>query len=217
MPQFAFEWAARASYAPEDLIISDSNAEAARFLEIWPDDHHAQSALLSGERSSGKTHLAHRWLARAGGVMLDKSMLGRKESEEIWGKATHAAFEDIETIKDEAALFHLLRYAETSGKYLLLTANASANQLPFSLPDLRSRLMALPAAHIGQPDENLLRVFTAKCFSDRQLRVSEDVVNYVVNHAERSFTAVRDVVERAERMSLENRREITVPLVKKVI
>lgn len=216
MPQLAFQWQLASSYAPEDFIPSDSNVEALQFIDSWPAND-AKSALIYGGKSCGKTHLAHRWLGRVGGVMLDASQLGSLPSEALWGGASHGVLEDIENIRDEAALFHLLRGSETGGRFLLLTANVPPAQLPFALPDLRSRLVAMPGAGIAMPDEQLMTMVMVKWFSDRQLRVGDGVVQYIVNRVERSFSAVFDVIRKIEEVSLETNRDITVPLVKKVI
>lgn len=216
MPQLAFQWQLASSYAPEDFISSDSNEEALKFVDSWPDGS-AKAALICGEKSCGKTHLAHRWLSRVGGVVLDASALGNVASETLWQGATHGVLEDIDNIKDETALFHLLRDSETGGRFLLLTANNAAAQLPFTLPDLRSRLIAMPGAAMAKPDEQLLVMAATKWFSDRQLRVGEGVVPYIVNRVERSFSAVFETIGKIEEISLETNRDITVPLVKKVI
>lgn len=215
MSQLSFEWQSHTSYALEDFIISASNEEAVRFLEFFPNPH-AKVALLSGPAACGKTHLARLWAEKTGGMIIDKSFLGLLPSDQLWQGFGHAILEDIEAIKDEASLFHLLREAEVQGKCLLMTASMSAKQLPFTLPDLCSRLLALSAVSIAQPDEELLHIYAAKCLSDRQLRVSDAVVQYLLIHAERSFAAVYDIIGKLEKISMKKKRDITIPLLKKL-
>src|SRR5581483_10574483 len=106
MSQLAFEWPRADTYDPEDFIVSDSNADAVRFLEALPDGK-SYAALLSGPCASGKTHLTCRWMKRAGAILLDASAVGRLASGQLWQQTAPAVLEDIEVIKDEAALFHL--------------------------------------------------------------------------------------------------------------
>lgn len=216
MSQFAFEWRQPTSYAPEDFIVSASNEEAARFLDFWPNPK-SGTVLLWGEAGAGKTHLVHRWLARTHGMLLENSMIGKISSEQLWQKDTPAVLENIETLKDETALFHLLRYVETANKNLLITAGMPAKELPFGLPDLTSRLCALPAMNIKAPDHELLHIFIVKCFSDRQLSVSEEVIQYLLMRTERSFVSINNTINTIEKASMESKRNITVPLLKKLL
>jgi chromosomal replication initiation ATPase DnaA len=216
MPQLTFKWPMHTSYAAEDFIISESNAEAIQFLDTWPDGN-SYAAILSGPPSAGKTHLVQRWASRVEAGAIDKTALGAMPSSQIWNQSRHNVLEDIHTITDETALFHLLRHAETHGVFLLLSARMTALQLPFTLPDLRSRLLALPSIHLASPDEILLHGFLLKCFADRQLRVSEDVTAYLAKRMERSFASALALVDRIERSSFETKREITIPLVKPLV
>lgn len=216
MSQLAFRWPSADNHTAEDLIISDFNAKAVAFTRAWPDGTGA-AALLSGPQASGKTHIAQCWRERVEGVTLDATLLGNMQSDALWPGRTPALLEDIEKLQDEAALFHLLRHAETEGKHLLLTSSLPVNGLPFTLPDLCSRLLSLPGAAIDSPDDAALNAFIAKCFADRQLRVGADVQEYMLRRVERSFGAVLAEVEKLERASMEMKKEITVPLVKKIL
>ena len=57
----------------------------------------------------------------------------------------------------------------------------------------------------------------AKQFDDRQLRVPDDVVAYLVQRMERSFAAIGAVVEALDSLSLAERRNITVPLARRAL
>ena len=56
---------------------------------------------------------------------------------------------------DEKALFHLLNLARENRLFVLLTAQSAPSRWGISLPDLLSRLNAVPAVEIGAPDEAL--------------------------------------------------------------
>ena len=49
------------------------------------------------------------------------------------------------------------------------------------LRDLRSRLRALPAVSLHEPDDQLFRALIVKFCADRQLSVDESVVGYLVD------------------------------------
>jgi chromosomal replication initiation ATPase DnaA len=217
MAQLTFTWPQNAaSYAPEDFILSDANREAATFLDHWPEPGKS-AALLFGPEASGKTHLARNWAARHGAALIEGAQLGSADSQALWQAKRHAVLEDIGTLADETALFHLLRHAETEGTFLLLTSRLPARELPFTLPDLRSRLLALPAAGIEAPDEALLKGFLFKCFSDHQLRVGEEVIDYIAKRIERSFAAGRAAVLAIEASAAESKKPVTIPLIRPLL
>ena len=216
MVQLLLDFPVAESHAEEDFLVSATNADAWGLVEHFPNLLQSNSALIYGESGSGKTHLGECWRARHNGVMLDVASVGTAESGQLWS-SPYALLENIETIQDEIALFHLLRHAETTNSYLLLTAQPSAKMLPFTLPDLRSRLLALPCAGLLPPNEEVLVVFMNKFFADRQIRLNSDVIPYILKRSERSFGAVKIILEQAEKISLTYKKEITLPLLKTII
>jgi chromosomal replication initiation ATPase DnaA len=85
------------------------------------------------------------------------------------------------------------------------------------LADLRSRLAALPAVGIGAPDDTLIEAVMVKQFSDRQLRVTPDVIAYLVPRLERSLATIRTVVAALDAAALAEHRAVTVPLARQVL
>jgi chromosomal replication initiation ATPase DnaA len=216
MSQLAFHWPAQANYTPEDFFISPANNAAVLFIDHWPENKSA-SAVLTGPAASGKTSLTHRWSARTGAHSLDSSLLGTIPSEQMWGKGQYAVLENIETILDQTAFFHLLRHVESSHCHLLMTSQYALQDLPFQLPDVRSRLLSCATANIHQPDEALLFAFLTKACADRQWRVSANVIHYLVLRTERSFAAAQSLIHKLEHVITTTNRELTIPLIKHLI
>jgi chromosomal replication initiation ATPase DnaA len=82
---------------------------------------------------------------------------------------------------------------------------------------LRSRLLASPAVAVEPPDDALLSAVLVKLFADRQLRVSEDVINYLLLRLERSFAAAQEIVAALDRAALADQRAVTVPLARETL
>jgi len=215
MSQLAFNLQLSPSYNPEDFVVSESNQAAVDCLDSWGADRPG-ILLLIGDKSAGKTHLAMLWAVKNNAVFLDNELLGKVDSEQIWQKGNAAILEDMDTIKDQTALFHLLRLVENNKYRLLITSSKAVPDLGLTLPDLSSRLAAATNVRIELPDEFLLTVFLSKFFSDRQLRVSEEVINYIIRRLERSFEQVYKFAEKIEQASLEQKREITIPFIKTI-
>ena len=56
-----------------------------------------------------------------------------------------------------------------------------------------------------------------KQFQDRQLKIDEDVIFFLLTRMERSFEAARSIVHTIDKIALKEQRKVTVPLVRKVL
>lgn len=97
---------------------------------------------------------------------------------------------------------------------MLLIAAAAAPQLPLKLPDLRSRMNALPSVALTAPDDALLLGVLAKAFADRQLRISPDLLHYAMARMERSYEAAQRVADAVDQISLARGRGVSAPLIR---
>ena len=125
--------------------------------------------------------------------------------------------DSLDDVTDEAALAQLINHARARGDYLLITGQQSADARQFRLPDLSSRLRALPSTAIDAPDDALLTGVLAKSFADLQLRIAPDVLAYATLQLERSFTAIQQFAATMDHLSLTRGRAITIPLVREAL
>lgn len=196
----------------EDYSLTEANQPAYQIVmqAAWPQSY----MVLSGPSGSGKTHLASVWAASVDALKVDAGVLDNN-----WVAAWQASpkplvIDSLENLKDEAALFHLLNLSkETMTPVLVVGVDGSAQAI--TLPDLKSRLLAAPHAMLQQPDDELLRILFIKHFSDRQLQVSPDILQYLVNHVERSGKAVMDAVRVIDEQALEKKQKISVAFLRK--
>jgi chromosomal replication initiation ATPase DnaA len=204
------------SFAREDFLSGPSNATALALLDGWP-DWPARAVVLIGPEGSGKSHLAAIWALEAGARFLAARALG--EASLPAELATGAlVVEDIAAgAFDERGLFHLLNLAREERAYLLLTARTAPAGWVVGIPDLASRLKALPAVVVTAPDDALLRAVLVKLFADRQLAVDESLIGYVAKRIERSFAAARQVVSDLDREAMRQQRPLTRVLAAEVL
>jgi chromosomal replication initiation ATPase DnaA len=205
--QLVFELPHRAAMGLEDFLVSDSNAEAVALVDRWP-DWPVGAAVLVGPKGSGKTHLANVWRLRSGAALATASELSRERVPDLAAKGA-LIVENVAMLTDEAALFHLLNLGREQRLQILLTSDAAPGDLRVSLPDLLSRLKALPVASIEPPDDALLRAVLVKLFSDRQVSVEPHIIDYVIVRMERSMSAAERFVSEADRQALILQRRVT--------
>jgi chromosomal replication initiation ATPase DnaA len=205
--QLVFELPHRPAMGREDFLVSDSNAAAVALIDRWP-DWPVGAAVIAGSRGSGKTHLANVWLLRSGARIFEASEISRDGVPAIAAVGS-AAIENVQELADEAALFHLLNLVREQRLQVLLTTDTAPGDLSVKLPDLRSRLKALPLASIAAPDDPLLRAVLVKLFADRQLSVEPHVIDYVLVRMERSMLGAERLVAEADRQALRLQRRVT--------
>jgi chromosomal replication initiation ATPase DnaA len=196
------------SFAREDFLAGAANEAALELIERWP-DWPDRGLVLVGPEGSGKSHLAAIW-ARLSGARLVAARALEAVNLPTTLVTGAVVVEDLAAGGfDETALFHLLNLVREEATWLLITTRQAPATLSIRLRDLQSRLVALPTARLGAPDDTLLRAVIVKLFTDRQLEVDESVVNYLVTHVERSVSAVRAAVERLDREALRLKRPVT--------
>jgi chromosomal replication initiation ATPase DnaA len=205
--QLVFELPHRQALGVEDFLVSHSNAEAVALVDRWP-DWPVGAAIISGPPGSGKSHLANVWRLKANASLTPARTVTLQGVPEL-ASGTALVIEDMGTLSDEQALFHLLNLVREQRLAMLLTSEEAPGDLNVHLPDLRSRLKALPFATIAPPDDALLRVVLVKLFADRQLAVDPQVIAYLLLRMERSMEAARRVVAEVDRQALMLKRGVT--------
>jgi len=212
LTQLTLDLPHRAALGAEDFLVSDCNIAAVKLIDSWP-KWQEPAQLLTGPPSSGKTHLARVWQARSGAGLLDGKMLDTKFIDDV-REGTPLVVEDADrSAYDERELFHLLNLAREKQLFVLLSARGAPSRWSISLPDLASRLKAVPVVEIGAPDDALLRMVMLKHFADRQLDVDPKVLEFLALHVDRSLQAAAAAVEVVDRLALATGRKINRQLV----
>ena len=217
--QLPLDFEHRPSLTGEDFLIAESNRDAVIWLDRWP-DWPTPALVIHGPAGCGKTHLAHVFLARCGGRKLSILDMSADEPRDLIEDIPACVIEDAERFLEaglEQALLHLYNALKETGGQLLLTSRRPPSRWPVHLADLRSRLNTATAVRIGPPDDMLMQAVVVKLFADRQLKVDQDVVTFMLARMERSFDAARELVARIDAAALKERRKITVRLVRDLL
>jgi len=214
--QLSLDLPFRTAHGRDDFAVADCNALAVGWIDRWPDWPNG-GLVLHGPEGCGKSHLAAVWQALSGATVLNAGAIDTETGRAAAEPGFPLLLEDIDSRLAsvpawQEALFHLYNASRLAGGTVLLTARTLPAVWPIDLPDLQSRIAALPTAEIALPDDQLLEVVMRKQFNDRQLDVQTDLVRYVLPRIERSFPAIRRFVDRIDRLSLERRRKLTRPL-----
>lgn len=204
--QLALPLMPRLEFKREDFFVSPCNSEAFFWVENpkkWP----MKMLFIYGEKGCGKTHLAHLFSSH---ILKARCLT----EEDIPAFPTEFVLEDIDEIQDETVLFHAFNFARENGISLLMTGQ----RMPFfKLPDLQTRMHSITSVAIHAPDDTLILSILCKLFNERQVQVEPDVMSYLLKHLERTYDALRQVVEKVDVLSLQKKHRITIPLLKEAL
>ena len=192
----------RSALGLEDFLVSQNNRDAVEIIDSWPDWPH-QAIVLAGPEGAGKTHLANVWRLSASAVLQDAQDINNQWISQF-DCARPLVVEDIDRSQiNEQALFHLLNLAKERNFHMLFTARKRPGAWSITLPDLRSRIRALPLVEILPPDEILLQTLLIKLFDDRQLPISPAAIKYLARHMDRSTGMAVIIVDAVDRAAWE--------------
>lgn len=204
----------------EDFLIAPCNAESFAWIDRWP-DWSAPVLILQGPPACGKTHMGYVWMQRSGSRLVEARNLEQLPADRIFLQQTPLLIDHLDpwvgSRQAETTLFHIYNMLQEHGMSALITMRMSPEHADFAVPDLASRIRSCPVARIKMPDETLLGSLLIKMFQDRQLKPDQNLIKYILPRAERSFAAMRDIVERADALALAKKRPLSIPLMREVL
>jgi len=206
--QLTLDWPHKPSFAREDFLLASSNQAARAAIDRWP-AWPGRMLLLAGPEGAGKSHLASIWAEKAGAAVVHADKLNDLEPD-IHAHGSAFVIEDADRVdRGEERLFHLLNTALQSSAWVLLTARTAPDAWALAIPDLLSRLRIAPVIRLEAPDLELTEAVLFKLFSDRQLQVDAQIVNYIAMRIERSLGAARELVGILDREALARGQRVT--------
>ncbi|TMK29860.1 MAG: chromosomal replication initiator DnaA [Alphaproteobacteria bacterium] len=213
--QLAIDLPPRPAHGRADFLASECNRAALERIDRWP-DWPGRRLVLYGPASSGKSHLARLWCAESGARYVPARDLA-SELPLANGALPPAMVVDDAEAASERALLHLFNSCAEAGTALLVVSRNAPAAWAIDLPDLASRLRAMPAVGIDMPDDALLAAVLVKHFADRQLRIAPSVIGYIVPRMERSFAMAASLAARLDELALAGGRSIGLALARQAL
>lgn len=200
------------AHARADFLPAPANRAALAALDApmsWPNGR----ILLIGPEGAGKTHLAAFWAAENGARRIAAGALRPDAPDMLAAEGGAVVVEDADRsgfgAGVEQALFHLWNLCGPRDCLLMMTARRPPRDWGLVLPDLRSRMDAMPQVHLGPPDEALLAAVLVKLFADRQLAVPAGLIDWLVLHMDRDLGLARRLVAAMDHAAMAQKGPVT--------
>lgn len=205
----------------EDFLVTACNQTAYKAVKMWPYWQHFALNIF-GPKSCGKSHLAQIWISRVQKSLprpikipvIPAQHINMKNINKFVNESPFLVIENLDGQINEEALFHLYNHYNVPERFILFTSELPPSKLPLKLPDLRSRLNTIPTAEILQPDDAMLTALIAKLFNDRQIIISQEILDYILKHTERSFNFITRLIEEIDDISWTYARAVSIPIVR---
>ena len=210
------------AYSFDSFVACDGNAAALQFAWRIADPSDSENLLyLHGPAGSGKTHLLQsiaRALCPSGSscYLTCRDSFSALELAARFSGASALVVDDLHLLPDEAdlraALWQLFNDFYSSGRKVALAGLLTPRELPHLDDHLVSRLLWGLVARVDATDDHSRRMILKKIADDRQVRVPDDVVDYILMTASREVGALIAAFEALFRLSMAEQRRITLPL-----
>jgi len=190
MQQYTLPLKKISSYHSDDFIFSTCNQPLKDLIDNisvrWGHEPYPEIILLSAPANSGKTHFTHVLRNLAPELLI---------------------LDDIDISKDEKEILHSFNLCHENHQRALFTCKEYKH---FKLPDLKSRLASVSMVHIDSPDDFMMKSLLIKSLTERSIKVSEDVIKFLLVRIPRSFAAIESSVELIDKLSIEQKRNISI-------
>ena len=210
MEQSYFNYNLKPGLAIDDFFVSTSNKKAYNFILNKKIDN--KKILLIGPNKSGKTHLGKIWQKNNNAVSYENNF------EIILNYKKNIFIDDFFKNINEEQIFHLINHCSINKLTILLTSKKEVFEHNFLLKDLVSRLKTFNLLRIDLPDDDLIINLIIKLLHDKQIIIkNEEIFHYILKRIERSYEEIFLLIEKIDKLSLEKKRELTIPLIKKLL
>ncbi len=213
--QLLLEFDYKTNFNEHDFYLSKSNSKAFNLINRWP-DWDKKILNISGEKFSGKSHLANIFKLKSNAFLVN----GNKIDNSIFKSLKlneSIIIDDFEECNQEEILYSILNLIDQDSKYLLINSLKPIKEIKFKLPDLASRSKNCLYAEIENPDDELLFAIILKNFSDRQIKIEKKIINFIISRIDRSYRKIDEFIYKIDELSLKKKKPINLKIIKEIL
>ncbi len=237
-PQLPFDFSVSENFSFSNFLVSDKNAELLELLRNFS-SHNDVITFIWGNKGVGKSHLLQALCSANNST--NKNLNDENENQalqylylpmqkiklfgpEVFGSLHHMdviCIDDFDTViadkEWELSLFEFFNRSREQGVKLLVSAENSPRGLPFSLPDLASRMSWGVIYQLHElNDEEKLAALDRRA-RENHMPLDGEVLQYIYMRHARDLQSLLTVLDKLDQLSLAEKRRLTIPFVKTVM
>ena len=215
LKQLLFKFKNLKNYNSEDFFVSKSNFFSFNLVLNWP--NWGKNILnIYGEKYSGKSHISAIFQNKFGANKIYAKDLNNNFLKQF---KTHQnlIIENFDENIDEKNMYSLINVVDRDNKFILINSIKPINQMNIKLKDLKSRLNNCLFAKIENPDDDLIYAILIKNFSDKQLQIKKNYIEYIIKNIDRSYEKIYEFIHKIDQTSLKKKRPIDLKIIKEVL
>ena len=203
------------TFNDHDYYVSNSNYFAFSLIEKWP-KWEKKILNISGEKFSGKTHLANIFKSKSSALYLMENEINNEIFKKI--KLYESIIIDgFSNSIDENLIYSIFNLVDQDSKYLLINSETPLGEIKFILPDLISRSKNMLHAKINPPNDELIFAIILKNFSDRQIKLEKKIIEFIINRIDRSYSKISEFIYKIDELSLKKKKPINFKTIKEIL
>ena len=205
----------KTNFNEHDFYLSKSNSTAFNLVNKWP-DWGKKILNISGEKFSGKSHLANIFKSKSNAFLIKGKNIDNSVFKSLKLYET-IIIDDFDDCNEEEILYSIFNLIDQDNKYMLINSLKPINEIKFKLPDLASRAKNCIYAEIENPDDELLFAIILKNFSDRQIKIEKKIINFIISRIDRSYRKIDEFIYKIDELSLKKKKPITFNTIKEIL
>jgi chromosomal replication initiation ATPase DnaA len=215
MNQLIFKFPFKTNYFEEDFYVSTNNFEAYKLIESWP-KWSSRFINIFGPSGCGKTHLANIFNKKINSFFINASDINNNSLPSIKVKEC-LIVDDYENNIDEKLFYSFLNQCHLSNQYIIINSLKPIQSFEINLDDLKSRFSSFVNIGIDLPTDELIKVIISKNFSDKQVKIENKLLEYILKNIDRSYDGIFELIDKLDSVSLSTGKSININLIKKAL
>lgn len=213
-------------YEEKNFIIHSGNKNAIEFVKNLNVEDNYGIFFIVGPSKSGKSYICSIWQNIVNAKKIDRSIFELEYSKfideitKIINTKENYILEDIDEIikVNEAKVLYLFNTITENKSILLLSSKKNIKEFNFNIKDLESRFLNIPSVCLNELNKDSKRQIIFKLLSDRQMQISNDVLDFISEKISNNYKSIFDFVDNLEKLIESGEiKKINISIVKKML